>query len=82
MHPLVQMHGKKQKGEATVRKALPKGAVNKSKRELEQEALAAALQRRQRKRERDGGPAVAALDRKVAGPDALEAVRQARLAVL
>ena len=75
------MHGK-QKGEVTVKKAFPKGAVSKSKRELEQEALAAALQRRQRKRERGGGPAVAALTRKGGGPDALEAVRQARLAVL
>ncbi len=77
----MQVHGR-QKGEAAVKKAVSKGAVRKSKRELEQEALAAALQRRQRKRDRGGGPAVAALDRKVAGPDALEAVRQARLAVL
>lgn len=72
----------KQRGQATAKKAFPRGALKKSKRELEQEALAAALQRKQRRRERGGGPAVAALNRKIGGPDALEAVRQARLAVL
>lgn len=70
------------KGAVTPQKKSAKGVPRKSKRELEADALAAALQRRQRKREGGGGLAVAALDRNRSGPDALEAVRQARLAAL
>lgn len=64
------------------KKAALKGPQNLSKMELEQAALAAALHRRQRKRERGPGMGVAALDRNASGPDALAVVRQARLAVL
>ena len=62
------------------RKKAARGATKRSKRELEEDALAAALQRRQRRRENGSGLAGVALDRNKAGPDALEAVRQARLA--
>ena len=63
-------------------KAALKGPQKLSKKELEQAALAAAMQRRQRKRDRGPGLGVAALDRNAAGPDALAVMRQARLAVL
>ncbi len=63
-------------------KAALKGPQKLSKKALEQAALAAALQRRQRKRDRGPGLGVAALDRNASGPDALAVMRQARLAVL